>query len=104
MSDKFSFSGFLDYVVGPIYFWLLLLIYACYISAALGLWYVYPEYVHILTTGMQIFVAIVLLIRFNPFRPQLPIHHVDKQLIVASACMLLVNAGLAGALLPKIHL
>jgi hypothetical protein len=85
-------------VVSPIYFWLLVLIYAAYISAALGLWYVYPGSLHILTNSMQVFVATVLVLRFNPFRQNKTLRPLDERLIFASGVMLLVNAGLAGFL------
>jgi len=92
-------SVILERVVNPIYVWLLVLIYGSYISAALGLWYVNPDWVHHLTVGMQIFVAVVLLFRFNPWAPLTKIHAVDAQLIVASAVMLLINAGVTSIFL-----
>jgi hypothetical protein len=88
-------SVILERVVSPLYVWLLVLIYGSYMAAALGLWYVNPDWVHLLTICMQIFVAVVLLYRFNPWAPLTKIHAVDAQLIVASAVMLLINAGLA---------
>jgi len=87
----------LECVVHPIYTWLLVIIYATYISAAFGLWYVYPGSVQLLTNTMQIFIACVLILRFNPLR-KTQLRPFDERLIFASATMLLVNAGLTGFL------
>lgn len=93
-----TIDAILEGVASPIYFWLLIFIYVFYISAALGVWYVYPEYLHNLTNFTQIFVALVLLWRFNPLRKNTRLHEFDERFITASACFLLVNAGLAGFL------
>ena len=100
----FAVDRVLELVVNPIYYWLLILIYAIYISAALGVWYVYPGYLNILTNSMQIFVATVLILRFNPFRRTTHILHTfDHNIIFASGIMLLVNAGLAGLLKDEVQ-
>jgi|LauGreDrversion2_2_1035103.scaffolds.fasta_scaffold20942_1 hypothetical protein len=88
----------LEKVASPIYTMILVLVYGAYISAALGLWYVYPGAVHFLTNAMQIFIASVLILRFHPFRKTIHIHAFDHRFIFASALMLLLNAGLAGFL------
>lgn len=88
----------LEKVANPIYTWLLVLLYGTYISAALGLWYVYPDSVHLLTNAMQIFIASVLILRFHPFRKTIRLQAFDHRFIFASALMLLLNAGLAGFL------
>jgi hypothetical protein len=93
----------LEKVASPIYTSLVILLYATYIAAALGLWYVYPDSVHVLTNAMQIFIAAVLILRFHPFQSaRKHLHTVDHQFIVASAVMLLVNAGVTGFLTKEI--
>lgn len=88
----------LEKVANPIYIWLLVILYGTYISAAFGMWYVYPDSVHALTNAMQIFIAVVLILRFHPFRKTVHIQAFDHRFIFASAFMLLLNAGLAGFL------
>lgn len=95
----------LEKVASPIYTLLLILFYATYISTAFGLWYVYPNSLHILTTFMQIFIGTVLILRFHPFfstRRQL--QDWDHRFIFASAVMLLINAGLVGFLQKAVHI
>ena len=99
-----TIDAILEGVASPIYLWLIIFIYVFYISAALGVWYVYPEYIHNLTNFTQIFVALVLLWRFNPFRSAKPrFRAFDERFITASACFLLINAGLAGFLKDKVQ-
>lgn len=88
----------LERIVSPIYTWLLILLYAMYISAAFGVWYTYPEALHMLTNVMQGLVACVLVLRFHPFRQTTELRPFDQRIIFASGVMLLVNAGLAGFL------
>ena len=100
-----TIDAILEGIASPIYFWLLIFIYVLYISTALGVWYVYPGYIQNLTNFTQIFVALVLLWRFNPLRHN---HHrrlgvSDENFITGSACFLLVNAGLAGFLKDEVQ-
>jgi hypothetical protein len=92
----------LERVVDPVYTWLLILLYGTYISAALGLWYVYPDSVHVLTIAMQLFIAFVLMLRFNPLRKRQTVKTFDERLIFSSALFLLVNAGITGFLQRQI--
>jgi hypothetical protein len=89
----------LERIVSPIYTWLLILIYALYISAALGVWFVHPEMLHALNIAMESLVAGVLVVRFHPFRHATELRPFEQRLIFASGFMLLVNAALAWKLL-----
>ena len=86
-------DGMVERLASPIYTWLLILLYSTYISSIFGLWYVYPGSLHILTNATQIFIACVLILRFNPFR-KTHLQPFDEHLIFASAITLLVNAGI----------
>jgi hypothetical protein len=90
------FDQMLQTIASPLYTWLLVLIYATYISAAFGLWYVYPDAVHSLTNMMQVLIALVLILRFHPFRTTTYNPAFDHRFIFASAILLLINAGLSG--------
>ena len=99
-----TIDAILEGVVSRIYFWLIIFIYVFYISAALGVYYVYPGYLQSLTNFTQIFVALVLLWRFNPFRcTTTRLRAFDERFITASACFLLINAGLAGFLKDEVQ-
>ena len=83
----------LDQITRPIFTWTLILIYAMYIITFFGFLSIDPSYVKILSTFMQVFIGIILAIRFSPFR-----HHVfrehDSVLIFTSAIFILTNVGL----------
>jgi hypothetical protein len=75
-----------------IYIWLFAIPYVLYFIAFFGIWHVNPSYIQVISVIMQLYVALFLMIRFNPFikhefRPY------DDRLIFASAFLLLTNAG-----------
>ena len=83
----------LDQITRPIFAWTLALIYGLYIITFFGVLSVDSSYVKILSTFMQVFIGVILAIRFSPFR-----HHVfrehDSVLIFTSAIFILTNVGL----------
>ncbi len=87
----------LDKVASPIYYWLIFLLYFIYIAVFFGIFYVNKNYIEHLSVFIQVFIAIILMIRFNPLR-----HHEvkssDNTIIFASAFFLLVNVGLTQTL------
>lgn len=82
----------LDKYKVTIYIWLFVIPYVLYFIAFFGIWYVNPSYINVISVMMQLYVALFLMIRFNPFikhefRPY------DDRLIFASAFLLLTNVG-----------
>ena len=90
-------DNILDKVASPIYYWLIFLLYFIYIAVFFGIFYVNKQYINHLSIFIQVFIAIILMVRFNPLR-----HHVvkpsDNTIIFASAFFLLVNVGLTETL------
>jgi hypothetical protein len=80
----------LEKITRPIYYSLLFLLYIFYFIIIVGVFYINTEYVQNLLTVIQIFIATILIIRFNPIR-----HHTfnesDSDIIFASAIFLLLN-------------
>ena len=75
-----------------IYIWLFVIPYILYFVAFFGIWYINPNYIQVIDALLQIYIALFLMIRFNPFikhefRPY------DDRLIFGSAFLLLTNAG-----------
>jgi len=84
-----------------VYIWLFVLPYALYLIALLGVLYVKPSYIQLLGNIMQIYVALFLIFRFNPYRKH-EIRPHDDQIILGSAFLLLTNAGVTSYILSKI--
>ena len=88
-------TNFIDYIIEdfstPFYRLLVLLLYIIYIVTAIGIAYVNPDYAIYLNRVIQFFIAIVLLIRFNPFRKKLTCNINDRTFILASSFFLLIN-------------
>ncbi len=95
MKYIYNFIGFIDslveYFSAPVYKILILLLYVTYIIAIVGITYINPEYTNYLSIFTQIFIAFVLMVRFNPLRTKLKCNENDRALIFASAFYLLFN-------------
>lgn len=91
-------DAILDKVASPIYYWLIGLFYFIYIAAFLGAFYINPLYIHSLSFAIQLFISIVLLIRFNPFRTH-AVYESNNILVFACACFLLLNVTLTESVL-----
>jgi len=85
----------LEHISVPVYYVAIAVLYIIYFMSMLGIAYVDPQYTDYLNTGIQIFIAVVLLIRFNPFR-KIQCTSNDAILITASAVFMLINDGVAG--------
>jgi hypothetical protein len=84
-----------------VYVWLFVLPYILYFITLLGILYIKPSYIHVLGTFVQIYVALFLIFRFNPYRKH-EIRPYDDQIILGSAFLLLTNAGVTSYILSKI--
>ena len=92
----------LDKITSPIYYWLLIIIYLIYLATFFGVLYVDKSYIHNLSVFMQIFIATILIIRFNPFRKH-NLRESDNTLIFSSALFLLINVGLTESFSNYVH-
>ena len=86
-------DNILDQIANPIYYWLIIIIYIIYLAVFFGIFYVNNSYIHQLDVFIQIFIATILIIRYNPFRKHI-FHENDNTIIFASAFFLLMNVGL----------
>lgn len=92
----------LDKITSPIYYWFLIMIYFLYFATFLGILYVNKSYIHNLSVFMQTFIAIILIIRFNPLRKH-NLREGDNTLIFGSALFLLINVGLTERFSNYVH-
>jgi len=69
------------------------LLYAFYIMAFLGIYYVNPEYTKTLSLTVRLFVSFVLMYRFNPLY-KVTLSESDRTLIFAAGFFLFVNTGM----------
>ena len=84
-----------DYA-GKRYEYVVVMMYLIYAILFFGIININPEYIDDFRWGMQTFVCLFLLYRFNPFRKQTHVlRQYDAKIIFSSALFLLVNTGLA---------
>ena len=89
--DFFHFFSFIENISPHVYFLLVTLWYLVYVISIIGLAYIEPKYIKTLNTVIQYFIAIILFIRFNPFRKHVICNKNDRIFILASSFFLLVN-------------
>lgn len=64
-----------------------------YVTTYLGLLYVTPVYINKLTFGVNVFVCLFLLYKFNPLRTH-TLNKFDGKIIFTSALFMLTNLGI----------
>jgi len=85
----------LENITKPIYYSLLIILYCLYFFIIVGIFYVNTYYIQLLLKVIQIFIATILIIRFNPIRNH-TFNESDSDIIFASALFLLLNSFLTG--------
>ena len=84
-------DSFVEYFSAPVYHLLILLLYITYIVAIIGVSYINTDYTRYLSIIIQLFIAFILMVRFNPLRKKLNCNNNDRTLVFASAFYLLFN-------------
>jgi len=82
-----------DHLEGPIYSLLIVAFYILYIATFVGILYINPAYLREFYISIQVFIASILIIRFNPFQVHV-LRKNDSNIIFTCAIFILVNAGL----------
>jgi len=86
-----------------IYYFFVGLLYVLYAVTFLGIYYVEPKYTEYLSIFIRFFVAVILIIRFNPLY-KVTCSESDRILISAAAFFLLVNMGITEILFRYIEI
>ncbi len=85
-------DSFVDVIKRPLYLWAVVVPYILYLVAILGILYIDPDYLNWIRSIMQIAIAFILIVRFNPLKKKHELHEYDEQIIFGSALILLTNA------------
>ena len=86
-----SLNTFVEKISPKVYFILIGIWYIIYFVSIIGLAYIDPKYVKTLNSIIQTFIALVLVIRFNPIQKNLKCNRNDRIFILASCFFLLIN-------------
>ena len=84
---------FLEKTKKPVYLFLIFVVYFSYFLAFFGIYYVNPKLLQNFTFAVNVFVCLLLLIRFHPFQKH-ELRYFDDKLIFASGIILLSNLGI----------
>jgi hypothetical protein len=72
----------------------LLIIHLVYIAVFLGIFVTIPEYIRLLNIFIQVFLCLILMIRFHPFRENHKLQPGDSMFIFGAAFILFTNVVL----------
>jgi len=92
----------LDNIKKPVYFITVGSLYLLYIVAFVGVFYVKPEYIQLMSNISHTFICLFLIIRFHPFRKHV-LHDFDDKIIFGSALILLLNLSITQYLLQYVE-
>ena len=91
----------MDDYIKPAYFWLSIALYISYFVAYIGVYYVEPSYIELLSRTIRLLVCGFLVVRFHPFRKTYAFQSDDARLIFASAVLLLTDLGITQLILDN---
>jgi hypothetical protein len=77
----------------PLYLVTMGFVYIGYMVLFLGISYVSPNYIRLISNVTYIMIGLVLMYKFNPFREAATIGEYDAKLIFISALFILFNLG-----------
>lgn len=80
--------------VKPTYMFLITGLYIVYILLFLGITYIAPQYIRFVGNFIHVLLAVILIIKFNPFRANPTLESSDGALIFGAAIFILINIGL----------
>lgn len=78
----------------PTYMFLITVLYISYILLFLGISYIAPQYIRLISNSIHVLLAIILIIKFNPFRANNVIVPSDSAMIFGAAVFILINVGI----------
>ena len=88
----YHFDMFFENASRPTYYTLISIFYFLYFLTLFQITYINPSYLEIMNTFIHIFISIVLIMRFNPYR-SIKCTENDQIFIFASAILLLISTG-----------
>jgi hypothetical protein len=77
----------------PLYLVTMGFVYIGYIVIFLGISYISPDYIRIISNITYAMIGLVLMYKFNPFREATTVSEYDSKLIFISALFILFNLG-----------
>lgn len=86
-------DNLIDETTKPLYLISSGFVFIGYIFMFLGISYVSPKYIRIISNATYVFIALLLLYKFNPLREVSSISTYDSKLISLSASFILFNLG-----------
>jgi hypothetical protein len=92
-----QFDSIFEHLSKPVYYTLIVVFYVMYFATMFGIAYVQPEYLATLNRFIHLFIGVILVLRFNPYRTFICSKN-DQRFIFTSATILLLSTGITETL------
>lgn len=77
----------------PTYMFLITGFYIVYVLIFLGITFIAPQYIRFISNLIHVMLAVILILKFNPFRANPAFTSSDNTLIFGAAIFILINVG-----------
>ena len=75
--------------------------YPLYILSLVGFQVVAPEYLTYFTAGVKVYISLLLVWKFNPFKKPKPVTSYDREIIFSAAIFLLLTTVVGDLIISK---
>ena len=90
MKSIFTFLNLSDKINFVVYWAMVSTFYLCYLLVFFGIYYINPDYIHVLSIAIQLFICGFLIWNFHPFKEHV-LRPYDGKLIFAAGFFLFSN-------------
>ncbi len=103
MKDLLNVLLYLIDNLAPYFYYIVYIFYLLYVGLYLGLDKKYEKYLLRLKTSIRIFIGIFLLLHFNPYVKNRKLTDLDTQIILSSAMVIILDAGVSAFIEDKLQ-
>ena len=89
--------------LAPYFYYIVYIFYLLYVGLYLGLDKKYEKILLRLKTGIRIFIGIFLLLHFNPYVKNRRLTELDTKIILSSAIVIILDAGVSAFIEDKLQ-
>ena len=84
----------IEHVKKPMFIGIMATIYILYFLLYIGITFINPNYVQMLSKFIRLFICVFLIIRFHPFKQKHVLRDFDEELIFTSAIFIFTDLGI----------
>lgn len=104
MKDLLDILLYLIDILAPYFYYIVYIFYLLYLGILyLGVDKKYEKYLLTLKTGIRIFIGVFLILHFNPYVKNKRLTDLDTKIILSSAIVIILDAGVSAFIEDKLQ-